>query len=160
MMFCGQKWGGTGHYTGSILALRRSGKRTQNKAEPLRQGSVEYCMNTQYNALEYAQQLEAAGVSQEQARVHAQALGEVLSTCVVLPTHLREVTSDLTHSLAAVEMRLRSEIHDAKTELAGKIDIVEARLKAEIDKKFRFQKWSNGLIAALLIGIYVQLLVH
>jgi hypothetical protein len=117
-------------------------------------------MSNQYNALEYAQQLEAAGVPQEQARVHAQTLDDVMRKCVVLPVDLREVQAELSHSIAAVETRLRSEIHDVETKLASKIDIVEARLLAEIDKKFRFQKWSNGLIAALLIGIYLQMLVH
>jgi hypothetical protein len=115
-------------------------------------------MNIQYNALEYPQQLEAAGVPQARARVHAQALGTVLETCVVLPGDLREAQALLSHSVTETETLLRAEIQGAKTELASKVDIVEARLLAEIDKKFRFQKWSNGFIAALLIGIYVQLL--
>jgi hypothetical protein len=36
-------------------------------------------MSIQYNALEYAQQLEAAGVPQPQAEVHAQILAQVLA---------------------------------------------------------------------------------
>jgi hypothetical protein len=115
-------------------------------------------MSNQYNALEYAQQLEAAGVPQEQARVQANALGEVVNNCVVLPGDLREVESKLSHAVTDVETRLRCEIQQAKTELASRIEIVESRLLAEIDKQFRFQKWSNGVLAALLIGIYVQLL--
>jgi hypothetical protein len=117
-------------------------------------------MSIQYNALEYAQQLEAVGVPQAQARVHAQTLGDVLGNCVALSVDLREVKAELSHSVAEAETRLRAEIHDIKTELVCKIEIVEARLLAEIDKKFRFQKWSNGLIAALLIGLYIQLLVR
>jgi hypothetical protein len=49
----------------------------QRKAEPPRPEAVKDCMNIQCNALEYAQNLEAAGVPTEQAWVHAQTLNRL-----------------------------------------------------------------------------------
>jgi hypothetical protein len=49
----------------------------QRKAEPPRPEAVKDCMNIQYNALEYAQKLETAGVPSEQAWVHAQTLNRL-----------------------------------------------------------------------------------
>jgi hypothetical protein len=115
-------------------------------------------MSIQYNALEYAQQLEAAGVPQPQAEVHAQILAHVLDNCVVLPSELHDVKTELSHSASEAETRLRGEIQGLRLELISKMEVMEARLLAEIDKKSRFLKWSTGLIAALLIGMYVQLL--
>jgi hypothetical protein len=125
-------------------------------------------MNIQYNALEYAHQLEGAGVPQAQAEVHANMLGRVLSDCVALPGDLRALHGDLTHQIVETETRLRAEIKETETRLRGeivkmearlgaKIEIVEARVLAEIDKQSRFQKLSNGLIATLIIGLYIQL---
>jgi hypothetical protein len=147
-------------------------------------------MNIQYNALEYAHQLEGAGVPKAQAEVHANMLGQVLSDCVALPGDLRALRGDLTHQIVETEtrlraeiketemrlraeiketeMRLRGEIKETETRLRGeivktearlgaKIEIVEARVLAEIDKQSRFQKLSNGLIATLIIGLYIQL---
>jgi multisubunit Na+/H+ antiporter MnhE subunit len=190
-------------------------------------------MNIQYNALEYAHQLEGAGVPQAQAEVHAN-MRRVLSDCVAAPADLHALRGDLTHQIVEmetrlhaaiketgaclrgeiaeagahlraeivevearlrgeivevearlrgeivevearlrgeivevearlrgeiveVEARLRGEIAKTEARLGAKIEIVEARVLAEIDKQSRFQKMSSGLIATLIIGLYIQL---
>jgi hypothetical protein len=100
-------------------------------------------MNIQYNALEYAHQLEGAGVPQAQAEVHAHMLGRVLSDCVVAPADLHALGGDLTHQIVETETRLRAaiketgaclrgEIAEAGAHLRGGLAEVEARLRGEI----------------------------
>jgi hypothetical protein len=90
--------------------------------------AVEDCMNIQYNALEYAHQLEASGVPQAQAEVHANMLGRVLSDCVAAAADLQSLRGDLTHQIVETETRLCAEIREVAAEIAK----TEARLRAEI----------------------------
>lgn len=143
----------------------------------MRPDAVKTCMNIQYNAIDYAQQLEAAGVSKAQAEVHAKALELVVSHCAdvhdvktelsceitELGTGLRseiaKVDSGLRAEIAKTETKLRAEMHEMEMRLRTEIHEVEARLTRRIDiidQKLRFQQWINGLIVAMLIGLYVQ----
>jgi hypothetical protein len=123
-------------------------------------------MNTQYNAFDYAQQLEAAGTPKAQAELHAKALDLVVRTCA----DLHEVKSELFCKIDKVDIALRAEISTATTTLRVEMSEMEMRLRKEIhdvearlmrgidilDQKLRFQQWINGLIVAMLIGLYVQ----
>jgi hypothetical protein len=116
-------------------------------------------MNTQYNALKYAQQLEAAGVPQAQAEVHANMLGRVISDCVTSPAELDALRKDLTHQLAETETRLRAEIAAAKVQLNSRIEIAFERLSLRLDKlddAMGYLKWMNALTLALLLGLSVK----
>jgi uncharacterized protein YgfB (UPF0149 family) len=127
-------------------------------------------MSIQYNALEYAQQLEAAGVPKAQAEVHASMLGRVISDCVAVPADLHPLRSDLTHQLVETETRLRAEIKGMETRLRAEIAETEARLSAKIDiglerlssridkleDAMGYLKWMNALTLALLLGLIVK----
>jgi hypothetical protein len=119
-------------------------------------------MNIQYDAIKYAQQLEAAGVPKAQAEVHAQTLGHVINVCVGA-----EAGAKLRAELAETEVRLRGEMYSLETRLSSQIQIVEAkilsRLEARIEalesslrSEMAFLKWMNGLTLALVIGQYVR----
>jgi uncharacterized protein YgfB (UPF0149 family) len=116
-------------------------------------------MSIQYNALEYAQQLEAAGVPKAQAEVHASMLGRVISDCVAVPADLQALRSDLTHQLVETETRLRAGIAETEARLSAKIDIGLERLSSRIDKledAMGYLKWMNALTLALLLGLIVK----
>jgi hypothetical protein len=88
-------------------------------------------MAIQYNALDYAQQLEAAGVPKAQAAVHAKTLGHVISDWAV-PADLYAMKDDLTHELRETETRLRSEIAIASANLRTEIASTSANPRTEI----------------------------
>jgi hypothetical protein len=127
-------------------------------------------MNIQYNALEYAHQLEGAGVPQAQAEVHANMLGRVLRDCVAAPADLRALRGDLTHQIVETETRLRAEIRETEARLRTEIAQVEARLGAKIDVGLErlskridklddaigYMKWMNALTLAMLVGLIVK----
>jgi hypothetical protein len=127
-------------------------------------------MNIQYNALEYAHQLEGTGVPRAQAEVHANMLGRVLSDCVAAPADLRALGNDMTHQIveaetglraeiAEAEARLRAEIAQVEARLGAKIEIGQERLSARIDKlddAMGYLKWMNALTLALLLGLIVK----
>jgi hypothetical protein len=127
-------------------------------------------MSIQYNALEYAHQLEAAGVPQAQAEVHANMLGRVISDCVAVPADLRTLRGDLTHQIVETETRLRAEIGEAEARLRAEIGEVEARLSAKLEISFErlsaridklddamgYLKWMNALTLAILVGLIVK----
>jgi hypothetical protein len=95
--------------------------------------------------------------------VHARTLAHVVGNCVVLPAELQGAKSELSHAIAETETRLRAEIRSVETSLRVEIGAVEARLtrridllQARLEDALKFQRWTNGLITALLIGLYVQ----
>jgi LPS O-antigen subunit length determinant protein (WzzB/FepE family) len=75
-------------------------------------------MTSEFNAIDYAQQLAAVGVPQEQADVHAKALSRGLSTCAATKA-----------DLAALEEKLASRINL----LEARIDLFEAKITARLD---------------------------
>lgn len=93
-------------------------------------------MNEQYNAIDYAQQLEAAGVPKAQAQVHAQTLGLVLSRCLD----------------AEAETKLRAEMQVGEAKMLNRFDLLESSLRADMN----VLKWMNGLTLALVVGLYVR----
>jgi hypothetical protein len=138
-------------------------------------------MSIQYNALEYAHQLKAAGVPLAQAEVHASMLGRVISDCVALPADLHVLRGDLTHQIVETETRLRAEIGETEArlraeiakmnaELREEIHGVEARLTAKIEIglahlgerigkleiSMGYVKWMNALTLAILMGLIVK----
>jgi hypothetical protein len=138
-----------------------------------------------FNTLEYARQLEAAGVPDAQAEVHANALAQVLEKClstagaaadlknelsfkiseldvtlraeiselgVTLRAEISELGVTLRAEISEAERRLRVEINEAVTGLTCRID----KLEATIQERFRWQWWANGVMVAMLIGLYFR----
>lgn len=120
-------------------------------------------MTRQFDAITYAQELEAAGVPKAQAEVHAKSLSHALSDSVVLPEqlssaqqHLDDRIEDATHKLTGRIDRLETELHSVKQELEAKIESV----RIELGQRIRQLMWVQGAIVTLIIGLYVQLLAR
>ncbi len=127
-------------------------------------------MNSEFNALQYARRLEAAGVSKDQAEVHAQSLAEVV--CLMAPAkQLLTAEQRLRHDMAEMEQRLNSRIDAVRTEVIAKFDIARTVLDARIDKlciqlearldrleaELRFMKWVIGMQVGLAAAILIKL---
>ena len=107
-------------------------------------------MTTRFDSLGYAHRLEQAGVSKEQASVHAEALHDVLSDLV------------FSQKLKDVEDRLRSEMREMEERLIHQIQLVRIELHGEIATlraEFKQLKWMIGILMGLNIAVIVKLLV-
>jgi hypothetical protein len=91
-------------------------------------------MTAHFDPLDYAQQLETAGVPRAQAEVHARTLAHVVNDCVAVPADLVSMKRELTHQISATETRLRAEIAESEARLRAQIAQAEIRLKGEISK--------------------------
>jgi uncharacterized protein involved in exopolysaccharide biosynthesis len=158
---------------------------------------VKYFMTDHFNAIDYAHQLETAGVPVAQAEVHANALAQVLDSCLAAATDTRSVKSELSYKISELEVTLRAEIREVGTTLRAEINELEARLRAEIneveaklraeineveatlraeikrvendltrridrleermEERFRSQRFINGVIVTMLVGLYVMM---
>ena len=138
-------------------------------------------MAIQFDPIDYMQQLEAAGVSKAEAEVHAKTLVHLVGNCVVLPANLAELERNLMHEINSLEtrlelkikesemrlelkikdceIRLELKIKDCEIRLALKIKELEQRLDARIASlkaEMRFMHWMNGIVMALVIGLYLR----
>jgi hypothetical protein len=89
-------------------------------------------MTAHFDPLDYARQLESAGVPKSQAEVHARTLAHVVNDCVAVPADLVSMKRELTHQISETETRLRAEIGESEARLRAEIAESEARLRAEI----------------------------
>jgi hypothetical protein len=89
-------------------------------------------MTTDFNALDYAQQLQAAGVPKEQADVHAKILADVLEK-VAFARDLGKTETNLRQEIRQSEERTRHAIELANTSLTARIEQVRVELNARID---------------------------
>jgi hypothetical protein len=120
-----------------------------------------------FNALEYAHQLEKAGVPTAQAEVHANALAMVLKNCFSSATEVEGAKSEVLYKISELEVKLRTEISTVEATLRAEIreavasvrtDLTERidRLEARMEERFRWQWWANGVMVAMLIGLYFR----
>jgi hypothetical protein len=89
-------------------------------------------MTDHFNAIEYAHQLESAGVPAAQAEVHASALAQVVESCLSAATDTRSMKGELLFKISTLEVTLRAEIKEVETNLRAEIRNVETRLRSEI----------------------------
>ena len=89
-------------------------------------------MNTQFDTLEYAAKLEAAGVPPAQAAVHAHALGGVVAE-LAFAADLKTVDKNVRGEMAAMEKRLLERIDAVRADLLGKIDALRTEVFCKID---------------------------
>lgn len=69
-------------------------------------------MTAKFDTLDYAQQLEAAGVPPDQAKVHAKALLSAAGNCLVLPTSVDSFKKETKNELDNFESRITHELND------------------------------------------------
>jgi hypothetical protein len=90
-------------------------------------------------------------------------LAYVVSNCVVLPEDLHNSRSELCFKIAelgtvlraemsAMEARLRTDILAARADLNRRID----RLEIRFNEAIKFQKWTTGVLFAMLAGLYFR----
>lgn len=113
-------------------------------------------MNSQFNAIDYAQQLEAAGVPQAQADVHAKMLSLAITNCAASKGDLAALDANFTARMDAFETRLvaRLDVFEAGVKLA----LTEMRVEIEqIRGEVRMLRWMCATNAVMLIAIIVKI---
>ena len=90
-------------------------------------------MNSQFNAIDYAQQLEAAGVPQSQAEVHAKALSLAFSTCAASRSDLKALDDKLATRLDLLEERMNSRMDAFEAKTSTRMDAFESKMTARMD---------------------------
>jgi hypothetical protein len=86
-------------------------------------------MNSQFTAIDYAQQLEAAGVPQAQAEVHAKMLSLALTNCAASRADLTALDERLSARMDLFEQRITARID----KLEARMDAFEAHMSARMD---------------------------
>ena len=117
-------------------------------------------MNSQFNAIDYAQQLEAAGVPQAQAEVHAKLLSQALTNCAATRADLAALDERLSTRLTAFEERINARMDAFEAGVIARLDAFEARVDLQLAKmraELQFEKWMIGVNAALTIAVLVKL---
>lgn len=91
-------------------------------------------MPIQFNTLEYARMLEAAGIPTDQAEAHAQALSEAMANCsVVAPSDMVILRSELLARMDLLRHELYARMDLLKHELHARIDAIKQELNYRID---------------------------
>lgn len=128
-------------------------------------------MTAKFDTLEYAQQLEAAGVPPDQAKVHAKALLIVVGNCLDLPASVDSLKKDIkndfdsvksqvTHEFADFKIQITHELIDFKLAIAHQIAESTARQDLKIAKmeyELKVHRWILGTLVALQIAILTKL---
>lgn len=121
-------------------------------------------MNAQFNAIDYAQQLEAAGVPQAQAEVHAKMLALALVSCAASRADLAASGEKLNCRIDAVKQELSSRIDAMKQALTSRMDSMEQKFDSRFDaleqeirsaKKLFF--WMFATNTSMFIAVIVKL---
>lgn len=90
-------------------------------------------MNSQFNAIDYAQQLEAAGVPQSQAEVHAKTLALAFSTCSASRSDLKALDDKLATRLDLFEERMTTRMDAFEAKITTRMDAFETKMTARMD---------------------------
>lgn len=135
-------------------------------------------MTTEFNAIDYATELESAGVPKEQAAIHAGALTKVLNGYALsreleamrieLRAQLSQLRSEfeafkveISARITCLEISLRAEIARVETSLRAEIARVESSLKVEINivkSGIGQLRWLVGISATLQIAVLAKLI--
>jgi hypothetical protein len=105
-------------------------------------------MSSQFNAIDYAQQLEDAGVPKAQAEVHARTLAQIVGSCLALPAELYALRDELTTCLTLFEQKMIAQMEAFE----ARVNLSLAYMKSDI----RLLKWICGVNTAMLIGLIVK----
>jgi hypothetical protein len=114
-------------------------------------------MNGQFNAIDYAQQLEAAGVPQAQAEVHAKMLALALVSCAASRADLAALGEKLNCRIDAMHQELTAHIDSVEQKLTYRIDNGIDALRQEIINAKKSFFWLFATNASLSIAILVKL---
>ncbi|MES2756312.1 MAG: hypothetical protein V4693_02970 [Pseudomonadota bacterium] len=134
-------------------------------------------MDSQFNAIDYAQQLEAAGVPTAQAEVHAKTLSLALTSCAASRADLRALDERLSARMDLFEQRITSRVDklearmdafeanisarmDAfEAHISARMDAFEAKVELRLEKmegRNRLMQWMAATNTAMLIAMIVK----
>lgn len=121
-------------------------------------------MNSQFNAIDYSQQLQAVGVSPTQADMHAKLLSQALTNCAVTRADLAGLKGELTARMDIFEARMVARMEEfeasVKLELAGmRVELANMRselstMRSEIKYNRRMINFVLALQVALLVKMF------
>jgi hypothetical protein len=123
-------------------------------------------MNSQFNAIDHSQQLQAVGVTQTQAEMHAKLLSQALTNCAASRADLNQLGETLTARMSAFEERVTARLNtfearmDASaTRMTARVDALEAHMVMELTQVRGEQKllrWMCATNTAMLIAVIVK----
>ncbi|MDB5937304.1 MAG: hypothetical protein JWQ01_4648 [Massilia sp.] len=127
-------------------------------------------MDSQFNAIDYAQQLEAAGVPPAQAEVHAKTLSLVLTNCAASRADLHALDERITARMDLFEQRITARMDAFGTKISARMDAFEAKMSARMDAfearvelrlekiegRNRLLQWMAATNTAMLIAMIVK----
>jgi chromosome segregation ATPase len=89
-------------------------------------------MTSEFNAIDYTNELESTGVPKDQASVHAKALSRVLAD-VAFARDLVTLEGNVSKQIRECEERMILRIDSMRTDLVARIDMVRTQLDAKIE---------------------------
>lgn len=131
-------------------------------------------MNSQFNAIDHAQQLQAVGVSRAQAEMHAKLLSEALANCAATRADLAELRTELTARIEIFETRIvgrmeefganvklelakmRVEIADMRSEMRSELAAMRSGL-ATMRSEIKYNRRMINLVLALQVALIVKM---
>jgi hypothetical protein len=144
-------------------------------------------MNSQFNAIDYSQQLQAAGVSQAQAEVHASAVSRVLRDCTASKADLAALDEKLSVRIDALEERImlgmgafdervtlkladfETKMETFEIKIGARVAACEANVKLELAKireelteirgDLKFNRWMSGVTLAIVFTMFAKLVL-
>ncbi len=116
-------------------------------------------MNSQFNAIDYAQQLEAAGVPTAQAEVHAKMLSLAVTSCAASRADLKALDERLSTRMDMFEQRITARLDAFEARILARMDAFEARVELRLTKmegRNRVLQWMAATNTAMLIAMIVK----
>jgi hypothetical protein len=131
-------------------------------------------MNSQFNAIDYSHQLQAVGVSQAQAEMHAKLLSQALANCAATRADLAELRTELTSRMEVFETRItlrmeefeasvklelakmRTEIAEMRSEMRTEMATMRTEM-ATMRTEIKYHRRMMNLILALQVALIVKL---
>jgi chromosome segregation ATPase len=135
-------------------------------------------MDSQFNAIDYSHQLQAVGVSQEQAEMHAKLLSQALTNCAASRADLNSLGERLNARISAFEARIDARMSAFEERIEARMSAFEARMsafearitarmdafEARIDLKLermageqKVLRWMCATNTALMIAVIVKI---
>lgn len=104
-----------------------------------------------FDTLHYVETLQAAGVSEKQAKAFARAQQETLSECLdttlATKADLREVRAEAKADLHEVRVEARADLMEVKAELKADIGALSVRV-GKVETEIRSMRWVMNLLVA------------
>jgi hypothetical protein len=111
-------------------------------------------MPIQFDTLEYARRLAEAGIPEAQADAHAQALSDVLANAIVVPGDLLLLKTDLVARMDILRHDVDAKLMAFREEFRLKLEALEARIHARLDKLGWLVAASLIMNAAILVKLF------